>query len=66
MEPLPHIDQLIDETQGARFFTKLDLASAYHQFRIRASDVYNTSVRVPGGQYEFASAPSASTAWHPS
>ena len=53
VEPLPHIDQLIDETRGARFFTKLDLASAYHQFRIRESDVYKTSIRVPGGQYEF-------------
>ena len=30
---------------------RLDLASAYHQFRIRAED--KTSFRVPGGQYEF-------------
>ena len=39
MEPLPHVDQLVDETRGARFFTKLDLAMAYMprvQFRIRA------------------------------
>ena len=37
-----HIDQLIDETRGARFFTKLDLAMAYMQFRIRAEDQYKT------------------------
>ena len=53
VEPLPHVDQLVDETRGARFFTKLDLASAYHQFRIRTGDQYKTSFRVPGGQFEF-------------
>ena len=53
VEPLPHVDQILDDTQGARFFSKLDLASAYHQFRIREEDQYKTSFRVPGGQYEF-------------
>ena len=53
VEPLPHVDQLVDETRGARFFSKLDLASSYHQFRIRPADQYKTSFRVPGGQYEF-------------
>ena len=53
VEPLPHVDQLVDETRGARYFSKLDLASAYHQFRIRDEDQYKTSFRVPGGQYEF-------------
>ena len=52
-EPLPHVDQLVDETRGARFFSKLDLASSYHQFRIRPADQYKTTFRVPGGQYEF-------------
>ena len=36
--PQAHVDQLVDETRGARFFTKLDLASAYHQFRFQAGD----------------------------
>ena len=51
----------MDETRGARFFTKLDSAMAYMQFGIRAEDCwpaatrawYKTSLRVPGGQYEF-------------
>ena len=42
VERLPHIDQLVDETRGARFFSKLNLASAYHRFRIRAEDQYKT------------------------
>ena len=27
VEPLPHVDQLVDETRSARFFTKLDLGT---------------------------------------
>jgi Reverse transcriptase (RNA-dependent DNA polymerase) len=53
VEPLPHVDQLVDETRGARYFSKLDLAMAYMQFRIREEDQHKTSFRVPGGQYEF-------------
>ena len=54
VEPLPHVDQLVDETRAACFFTKLDLAVAYVQFRIREDspeeNQYKTSFRVPGGQ----------------
>ena len=46
VEPLPHVGQ----PRGASFFTKLDLAMAYMQFRIREEDQYKTSFRVPGGQ----------------
>jgi hypothetical protein len=38
VKPLPHVDQLVDKTHGARFFTKLDLAMAYMQFRISEED----------------------------
>ena len=54
-EPLPHVDQLVDdsETRGARFFTKPDLAMACMPFRIREEGQHKTSFRVPGGQHEF-------------
>ena len=29
VEPLPHVDQLVYETRGSLFFSKVDLASAY-------------------------------------
>ena len=50
MEPLQHVDQLVDETRGAHFFTKLDLSMAYMQFRIQEEDQCKTPFRVPGGQ----------------
>ncbi len=53
VEPLPHVEQHVDETRGARFFSKLDLESVDMQFCIREEDQFKTSFRVPGGQYEF-------------
>ena len=38
VEPFPRIDALLDGTRGSRFFTELDLASSYHQLRVRAVD----------------------------
>ncbi len=51
--PLPHIDALLDGTRGSCFFTKLDLASSYHQLRVRACNQWKTSFRSQLGQFEW-------------
>ena len=41
--PLPCIEDLFDQLKGAAVFSKIDLRSAYHQLKIRPSDVPKTT-----------------------
>ncbi|GBG76633.1 hypothetical protein CBR_g22849 [Chara braunii] len=51
--PLPRLDDLFERLGGAKFFSKLDLKSRYHQLKIRKEDCYKTAFKTRYGQFEW-------------
>ncbi|WVZ84669.1 hypothetical protein U9M48_031674 [Paspalum notatum var. saurae] len=51
--PLPRIDDLFDQLQGACVFSKIDLRSSYLQLKIRPSDIPKTAFTTKYGLYEY-------------
>ena len=51
--PLPRMDELFDQLQGSRVYSKIDLRSGYHHLRVQEGDVPKTAFKTLYGHYEF-------------
>jgi hypothetical protein len=50
--PLPRIEDLLDRLKKAKFFSKIDLRSGYHQMEIREQDITKIAFTTRYGLYE--------------
>ncbi|GJZ40266.1 putative reverse transcriptase domain-containing protein [Tanacetum coccineum] len=51
--PLLRIDNLFDQLQGARYFSKIDLRSGYHQLRVHEDDIPKTAFQTRYRHFKF-------------
>ena len=51
--PHPRIDELFDQLQGSRVYSKIDLRSGYHQLRVQKINIPKTAFKTRYGHYEF-------------
>ena len=55
--PLPRIDDLFEQSRGARVYSKIDLRTGYHQLRVGDTDIPKAAFGMFYGHFEFTVMP---------
>jgi hypothetical protein len=50
---LPIIEELLEELQGAQWFTTLDLCSGFHQIKMASGEEHKIAFQTHSGHYEY-------------
>ena len=51
--PLPRIDDIFEQLKGAKYYSKIDLRSGYHQIRLDEDSIPLTAFRTRYGHFEY-------------
>lgn len=51
--PIPLIKDLMDELDGSKVYSKIDLRARYHQVRMDPNDIHKTTLKMHSGHYEY-------------
>jgi hypothetical protein len=51
--PIPILGQLLNQLQGCKFYTKIDLKAAFNLLRVAEGHEWKTAFRTPWGLYEY-------------